>query len=328
MLHGVIIVEGCDFSGKSTLIDKLSKELKAIVFKDNNIPPESVETAQKWIQVVNQLSKGRLVICDRSLIISDPIYGNIIRGSSPLGDAPNLERLQEARADNIQGPALLSELTNLRAIVWCNPGLDFILQMNNDQMGGVREKAQDLYWAYRESYDFYQYLMPINWVNLPYDLTSGPEGLKTLINQLKYFSTPGDPETNLVKDFHKKFVIPVDSAPNVLSPEVREFRVKFLQEELDEFQEAALNGDIVKMFDALLDLVYVAKGTALMMGVSPRLWSYGFNEVQRANMTKLRVSCADDSKRGSTLDVIKPPNFQPPESALQFGINLEIQGDS
>ena len=116
-----------------------------------------------------------------------------------------------------------------------------------------------------------------------------------------------------VRDFHHKFQVPLCSVPSLLDPATREFRVKFMQEELNEFIEANQEGSLHKAADALIDLAYVVHGTAVMMGLP---WASLWKEVQRANMSKVRATDASQSKRGTSLDVIKPegwkaPNFDP-----------------
>ena len=71
--------------------------------------------------------------------------------------------------------------------------------------------------------------------------------------------------------FHRKFgladeTVPFEPGPRVIPDGYLEFRRKFMQEELDEFIEGMREGNHAKMFDALLDLTYVAAGTALGMG--------------------------------------------------------------
>ena len=119
-----------------------------------------------------------------------------------------------------------------------------------------------------------------------------------------------------VKDFHEKFGLPTGEGDYLTaSQEVAEFRLAFMQEELDEFEEASLCSDRVKMFDALLDLAYVVYGTALFMGISPVQWEEGMAAVQKANMSKVRAT-DDSSKRGTSLDVIKPEGWVGPEEEL------------
>ena len=118
--------------------------------------------------------------------------------------------------------------------------------------------------------------------------------------------------------FHAKFDLPRygdGEPPRLPDPDVALFRGKFLQEELDEFRTSVEAGSLYDAADALADLVYVALGTAHMMGLPfDEIWA----EVQRANMTKVRASSSADplSKRNHRLDVVKPVGFVPPNHAL------------
>ncbi len=121
-----------------------------------------------------------------------------------------------------------------------------------------------------------------------------------------------------VREFNEKFGLPNGERDELTrNSEAIEFRVRFLQEELDELREALDKGDRVRAFDALLDLAYVTYGTALFMGVSPIQWDLGMLHVHRANMSKERAQSSDDSKRGTTLDVVKPAGWQGPETGLE-----------
>src|SRR5436305_838269 len=74
------------------------------------------------------------------------------------------------------------------------------------------------------------------------------------------------------------------ASPQPWDPDLIEFRRKFLQEELDEFTEGVNEHGHAKMFDALIDLVYVALGTAQLLGYP---WQDGWDVVQRANLRKV-----------------------------------------
>ena len=116
-----------------------------------------------------------------------------------------------------------------------------------------------------------------------------------------------------IRSFHKKFKLPQCNVPSLLEKEMYEFRLRFMQEELEEFGEAVKNNDRMKAFDALLDLVYVAMGTAYMMNMP---WDDGWRHVQNANMVKVRALRESDSTRGSTYDVVKPKGWIPPDRLL------------
>jgi predicted HAD superfamily Cof-like phosphohydrolase len=116
-----------------------------------------------------------------------------------------------------------------------------------------------------------------------------------------------------VGEFHHKYGLDRASsiqAPHHISPELQEFRVKFLKEELAELEEGYREYDLPKIADALVDLVYVALGTAHLHGLP---FDELFAEVQRVNMTKVRATCTSDSRRGSTFDVVKPAGWTPPD---------------
>lgn len=125
--------------------------------------------------------------------------------------------------------------------------------------------------------------------------------------------------------FHKKFDLPLGDK-NVLDAEAKRFRVEFLAEEVRELKEALDNQDLVGAFDALLDLVYVAEGTALYLGIDPFQWHYGRHAVHNANMEKVRASSAEDSKRGTALDVVKPEGWVGPESRLREILDWGVNG--
>jgi predicted HAD superfamily Cof-like phosphohydrolase len=131
---------------------------------------------------------------------------------------------------------------------------------------------------------------------------------------------------NDVGDFHEKFGL--DNVTHrlpgkrMISEALLKFRLDFMREELDELEQAVTRvispdgtrSDIIiddaKVFDALIDLVYVALGTAQLLGYP---WHAGWDEVQRANMNKERCKRVEDSTRGSLFDVIKPTNWTPPD---------------
>ena len=114
-----------------------------------------------------------------------------------------------------------------------------------------------------------------------------------------------------VGQFHAKFGLDVSNGrtPHHIPQELEDFRMRFLHEELTELEHAYFDQDLPKIADALVDLVYVALGTAHLHGLP---WEALFAEVQRANMTKVRATCKEDSTRLSSFDVVKPEGWTPP----------------
>lgn len=115
---------------------------------------------------------------------------------------------------------------------------------------------------------------------------------------------------------HDVTALPIPSTPQVMSVDRQVWSLAALNEELEEFSQAAESGDVLEAADALIDLIYFALGRLVEMGV-PALAV--FDEVQRANMSKVR---GELSKRPGSLghDAVKPAGWTPPDHAwlLQF----------
>lgn len=125
------------------------------------------------------------------------------------------------------------------------------------------------------------------------------------------------PDFSCVGDFHRRFGLPhigtVTTPTLDVGRDVVQFRLKFLEEELAELKEAYERDDLPGVADALVDLVYVALGTAHIHGIP---WGPAFGEVHAANMQKERAaSDGSNSKRLHSFDVVKPDGWEPPDVA-------------
>ncbi len=134
-----------------------------------------------------------------------------------------------------------------------------------------------------------------------------------------------------IEEFHERFGLTYKGKPRALPDEMQELRNKLAREELDEYllavdrcanaiksyqdlfgtdRDDMIAENLEDMLDALVDLVYVALGTAVAChGFDFRT---AWRRVHDANMRKVRANNAGDSKRGSALDVIKPAGWKPP----------------
>jgi predicted HAD superfamily Cof-like phosphohydrolase len=125
-----------------------------------------------------------------------------------------------------------------------------------------------------------------------------------------------------VYDFQVAMGLPMPPQPQLMDPELFSFRVKFMEEELREFVDAVAYGDLVKAVDAMLDLVYVAHGTAAFMGVNPMLHNALWKCVHEANMRKQRAVSVkhslDSTGRGHQYDVVKPAGWVSPDSKMRL----------
>lgn len=113
-----------------------------------------------------------------------------------------------------------------------------------------------------------------------------------------------------VRTFNERFGLPRPAKSTDLDDKLSDFRYNFMVEELEEYNLANCADDRESQLDALVDLVYVAIGTAVMAG-----WDFeeAWRRVHAANMKKVPAKSADESKRGHALDVVKPVGWVAPD---------------
>lgn len=90
-----------------------------------------------------------------------------------------------------------------------------------------------------------------------------------------------------VYDFHDTFGIGNNDTPihNIGENEYL-LRHRLMREENEEYLEAAKNGDLVEIADALGDMMYILYGTICKHGLQDRIADI-FDEIHRSNMSKL-----------------------------------------
>lgn len=122
-----------------------------------------------------------------------------------------------------------------------------------------------------------------------------------------------------VVKFHEEILgQPPSAMPSLVSHEFVVERWRFMQEELDEFYNAAFDADIVGAADGLADIIYVALGTAYLMGLPMNdIW----RAVQSANMRKVR----GQTKRGNAFDAAKPEGWVGPEPDIAKAIHRRLE---
>lgn len=87
--------------------------------------------------------------------------------------------------------------------------------------------------------------------------------------------------------FHETFKIGNENRPKAKVEEaVYELRHRLMEEENEEYLEAAKNGDLVEIADALGDMMYILCGTILKHGLQDIIEEV-FEEIQKSNMSKL-----------------------------------------
>lgn len=129
---------------------------------------------------------------------------------------------------------------------------------------------------------------------------------KHLIEQLLHYYA-SHPEV-CVRQFHETFGLEIQDYPTwEVSERTLKLRPKLIKEEYREYMDAIDAKDLVEMFDAIIDLVYVLYGTAISHGLPINM---GMLAVQDSNMSKLDENgvpiVREDGK------ILKGPNFFKP----------------
>ncbi|MBX2827988.1 MAG: nucleoside triphosphate pyrophosphohydrolase family protein [Flavobacteriaceae bacterium] len=113
-----------------------------------------------------------------------------------------------------------------------------------------------------------------------------------------------------VHEFHAAFGLGIEERPTAnLGTAKNKLRFNLMKEENEEYLEAANEGDLVEVADALGDMLYILCGTIIEHGMQHKIEEV-FNEIQRSNMSKLGADgkpiYREDGK------VLKGPNYFKP----------------
>lgn len=113
-----------------------------------------------------------------------------------------------------------------------------------------------------------------------------------------------------VKEFNEAFKIKYSKNQKAdLDESTIKLRYRLMQEENDEYLEAARKKDLVEIADALGDKLYILCGTILAHGLQDKIVEV-FDEIQRSNMSKLSADgtpvIREDGK------ILKGPNYFKP----------------
>jgi len=323
----IVIVEGPDNAGKTTLINHMASTLGL-----NYVPGEGpAKSSEEINERVKRYAKIDNAIFDRHPCISQAIY-NKFRINAPVV-MPHLVREFYARE---------------KLIIFCvgKPNIEgHVVKPHDERVDAAGTRHADLVnenhlWICEEYEEW-----ALKHANVIYRLGEGfrrvTEIVEAYMNPLRF--NTWDPMADIV-DFHTKFSLGYDGPPRALPKEIAEFRTGFMREEIDEYHmsnamanvEAGLESDkrdlanytyhLENVLDALVDEMYVVLGTAYLQGFGPKIFKEAWNRVHAANMTKVRATDASDSKRNSIHDVVKPLEFKPPRHVDLVELNdLSLQ---
>lgn len=183
----LIVVEGMDNSGKTTLIKTLMKEtgLKG-VFRKNR----AYDLKGGMSMIKRSFFSSELKIHDRHIIISEMVYGPILRGKSLFGD---------------QSWDLLSYLLKTYPIIiYCRPPTRKILDFGTrEQMEGVITQANHLISRYDWVFDIVRksFTLPeYNFFEYDYTDKDADKKLKKIIDNINHYSGRTPQEIQIQED--------------------------------------------------------------------------------------------------------------------------------
>lgn len=143
-----IVIYGCDNTGKTTLAKAIERKFKEVVGEavsvlyTKSLGPATFSEQLNFLSehCTNQITKGcesnlQVEIFDRFPIIEEYVCGNIFRGKD------NFEAVGQDYVNN--------ELFFINMFIHCNPPLERVIKWGDrEQMDGVKENAQSLYFMY------------------------------------------------------------------------------------------------------------------------------------------------------------------------------------
>lgn len=137
----MIIVEGMDNSGKSTLAKHLAQKFEMEYLHSpseyRNDPNRMISWAIEKMLERKYMPHKNPVVYDRFSPISDRVYGPVLRGGTPYNDL----------AIGAMAVRLLKDVPHL--IIYCRPRRERILNFGSrEQMDGVTSQATKLLEAY------------------------------------------------------------------------------------------------------------------------------------------------------------------------------------
>lgn len=311
-----IILEGPDNSGKSTLAAYLGNYLNLPVIHSGGPSKYPGEVNERTVKFNMD---RQTQIYDRHPAISQNIYQKALQLHGELVHETHVDAFYTLRP-------LIIYCQNTRG----TEGHNLSEHSSPDYFDQVAAHFQDL----QRLYDQWALVH----ANVIYRIG---DDMEALARSIVYRTIPSakviNPNTPQLLDmwadvaaFHERFELTYRGKPRQLPPDMLEFRSRFLDEELHEYKTNTRNGSMALhhpddeaefihflelQLDALVDLVYVALGTAYLQGFNfPEAWA----RVQAANMKKVRRlkianGEAADSGRAPEFDVVKPKGWEPPK---------------
>lgn len=124
----MILIEGPDNSGKSTLVEQLTVEFNLFKCDRPHGPPKTPEELYNRTMDVQNFYKSRMFIMDRNPIIGENIYGPILRNQNMWDLIPEEDKLDcEANFfSKIIGHTIF--------LIYCRPPREVLLDLSTHQV--------------------------------------------------------------------------------------------------------------------------------------------------------------------------------------------------
>ena len=158
----ILTVEGVDGSGKTTLLRNLREQSKTYFWvASSSGRPKTVNEIHEAVHLIGQATYLKMpVICDRFPLISEAVYGPVLRGRCLLDEVSELKLV-----------ALTAFLTEVDRIIYCRPPIEVIRKNITTsalpQLAGVAEHLDELVKRYDTLMDSFQdqvRVFPYNYV--------------------------------------------------------------------------------------------------------------------------------------------------------------------
>ena len=130
----MLVIEGVDGSGKTTLARRLASDLN-LIYINSRIKPKSFQDLDKIVYNCVGLSLSLPTIFDRWSPISEAVYGKVLRQAN--------WHMPEEFIQLYQFTAKANPM-----VIYCKPPLKVITDWKEEQMDGVKENVKALYKAY------------------------------------------------------------------------------------------------------------------------------------------------------------------------------------
>lgn len=118
-----------------------------------------------------------------------------------------------------------------------------------------------------------------------------------------------------VIEFNRDLLGIEQRTPAMMSVEEHTHLTMALQEELKEFNDAVVEGNVVGAVDALIDLMYFAIGGLWKLGLSHMQIVLSMRAVHTANMLKRKGKVA--KRYTGAADAVKPEGWVAPEELIR-----------